>query len=55
MIRIVDGKPVWHGKSCAHCMSCIQNCPVEAIEYGQITQKKNRYRFDKYRYAAKDD
>lgn len=61
-ISIVDSRPVWTGKSCAHCMSCIQNCPVEAIEYGQITQKKKRYRFDKYRYsvpvetiAAKDD
>ena len=46
--------PVWHGKSCAHCMSCIQNCPVGAIEYGQITRKKDRYRFDKYRYVLKD-
>ena len=52
VIEIVDGKPVWRGKSCAHCMSCIQNCPVEAIEYGQITQKKKRYLFQKYRYAA---
>ena len=55
LIEIIDGKPVWHGKSCAHCMSCIQNCPAEAIEYGQITQKKRRYRFDKYRYASKLD
>ncbi len=53
-IEIVDGRPVWHGKSCAHCMSCIQNCPAEAIEYGQITQRKNRYRFEKYRYVLKD-
>ena len=35
-------------------MSCIQNCPTEAIEYGQITQKKKRYRFEKYRYALND-
>ena len=55
LIEIIDGKPVWRGKRCAHCMSCIQNCPVEAIEYGQITQNKRRYRFDKYRYAAKSD
>ena len=52
-IEIQDGKPVWIGKSCSHCMSCIQNCPAEAIEYGEITQKKNRYRFEKYKYAAK--
>ena len=51
-IEIVDGKPVWRGRSCAHCMSCIQNCPTEAIQYGDITQKKKRYRFDKYRYAS---
>lgn len=54
VIECVDGRPVWRGKSCAHCMSCIQNCPVGAIEYGQITQGKNRYRFEKYRYALKD-
>lgn len=53
-IEVVNGKPVWRGKSCAHCMSCIQNCPVEAIEYGEITPRKKRYRFDKYRYAAGD-
>lgn len=50
-IKIADGRPTWSGGSCAHCMSCIQNCPTEAIEYGQITQKKQRYRFEKYRYA----
>ena len=53
MIEIVDGRPAWRGKSCAHCMSCIQNCPTGAIEYGQITQKKDRYRFEKYQYALK--
>ena len=52
MIEIVDGRPAWRGKSCAHCMSCIQNCPVEAIQYGNITQKKKRYLFEKYRYAS---
>jgi len=52
VIELVDGKPVWNGKGCAHCMSCIQNCPTEAIEYGERTQRKRRYRFDKYRYAA---
>jgi len=52
VIEMVDGRPVWRGKSCSHCMSCIQNCPVQAIEYGQITQKKKRYQFEKYRYAA---
>lgn len=53
VISLRDGKPVWNGKRCAHCMSCIQNCPVNAIEYGDITQKKKRYRFDKYRYVLR--
>ena len=54
VIEIVQKKPVWHGKSCAHCMSCIQNCPTEAIEYGKITQKKKRYIFRKFQYASKN-
>lgn len=46
-------RPTWDGKSCSHCMACIQNCPAGAIEYGFITQDKKRYRFEKYKYAAK--
>lgn len=53
VISIVYGKPVWNGVYCAHCMSCIQNCPAGAIEYGQVTQQKKRYLFDRYRYALK--
>ncbi|MCR5687440.1 MAG: EFR1 family ferrodoxin [Lachnospiraceae bacterium] len=49
IIHIENRKPVWNGSSCAHCMSCIQNCPTEAIEYGNITQKKKRYVFRKYK------
>ena len=55
LIHLEDGKPVWSGKGCAHCMSCIQNCPAEAIEYGDITPGKKRYLFKKYRYAAERD
>lgn len=52
VIRLdANQRPVWTKRSCAHCMACIQNCPAEAIEYGDITQKKPRYRFDKYRRA----
>jgi ferredoxin len=46
-----NGKPVWKGKTCAHCMSCIQNCPAAAIEYGKKTKGKKHYYFEKYRYA----
>ena len=43
-----SGRPVWDAKMCAHCMSCIQNCPFEAIDYGDITPPKKRYTFDRY-------
>ncbi len=58
VITLRNGKPEWNGKSCAHCMGCIQNCPVCAIEYGHVTQKKKRYLFKKYDYVLggiKDD
>ena len=41
-IAIVDKKPVWSNQ-CTHCMACISNCPVKAIEYGNITQNKEPY------------
>ncbi len=50
-ITLDKGLPVW-GNQCTHCMACIGNCPTEAIEYGAITQKKERYNFGKYRYVA---
>lgn len=37
-----QGRPVW-GKNCTHCMACIAGCPVQAIEYGNKTQKRHRY------------
>jgi len=46
-IVLQDKKPVW-GNNCTHCMACIGNCPVEAIEYGNITQTKDKYNFGKY-------
>ena len=46
-VKIVDKKPVW-GNNCTHCMACIGNCPVNAIEYAEITQNKERYTFKKY-------
>lgn len=52
-IKMVDKKPVW-GKTCTHCMACIANCPVDAIQYGNITQTKERYNFNKYKYVVKN-
>ena len=46
-IRIENGKPVWESP-CAHCMACILNCPRDAVEYGEITQGRNKYHIRKY-------
>ena len=50
-ITIEDKKPVWHN-NCTHCMACIGNCPTQAIEYGEISQKKEQYNFGKYKYVV---
>lgn len=50
-ISLQDRRPLW-GSACTHCMACIGNCPTEAIEYGCITQGKEKYNFSKYSYAA---
>lgn len=49
-IEMVDRKPIWKDQ-CTHCMACIGNCPVRAIEYGTITLDKDPYNFGKYRYT----
>ena len=41
-IKLTDKKPVW-GKECTQCQACICSCPVEAIEYGNKSQGKERY------------
>lgn len=41
-IRLENGKPVWL-HHCEHCVACISWCPTQAIEYGNITQKRRRY------------
>ena len=46
-IRMENGKPRWE-KPCAHCMACIGNCPVEAIEFGAVTQKKKKYNLKRF-------
>ena len=52
-IKLEDKKPVW-GDKCTHCMACIGNCPVSAIEYGTITKDKEPYHFKKYKYVVKE-
>lgn len=52
-IKIIDKKPVWENQ-CTHCMACIGNCPVNAIEYGTITKNKEPYNFGQYEYVIDD-
>lgn len=41
-ITLVDKKPVWK-QNCMACVSCIQACPVAAIQYDKKTQNTGRY------------
>lgn len=41
-IQMSQNKPIW-GTRCTQCMACICGCPVEAIEYKNKTQGKERY------------
>ncbi|MDE6659951.1 MAG: EFR1 family ferrodoxin, partial [Eubacterium sp.] len=41
-IKLIDGKPKWED-NCTHCMACICNCPIGAIEYGNASKGKPRY------------
>ncbi|MEG1937435.1 MAG: EFR1 family ferrodoxin, partial [Rikenellaceae bacterium] len=41
-ITMIDGKPTW-GNTCVQCTACIHRCPVQAIEWGKVTQTKGRY------------
>ena len=34
-------------------MACIGNCPTGAIEYKNITRKKEKHNFGKYKYVVK--
>ncbi len=43
-ISLKDNKPVWNGK-CYQCLSCINRCPKQAIQYGNKTKKRSRYYF----------
>jgi ferredoxin len=42
-IKIENNRPIW-GSYCEMCLACIQNCPVEAIQWGKRTKKRSRYR-----------
>ncbi len=42
-IKMVNGKPSWVKDKCAQCLSCINRCPVKAIQYGERTKTQGRY------------
>jgi ferredoxin len=42
-ITLSDGRPQWHHK-CEQCLACLHWCPGEAIQIGNKTTKKKRYR-----------
>lgn len=42
-VALVNGRPQWH-HNCEQCMTCLQWCPREAIQIGDKTQQRRRYR-----------
>ena len=38
-----QGKAVIFGDKCISCCACVQYCPKEAINFGNITKKRERY------------
>jgi ferredoxin len=41
-VNLAGGKPAWRHK-CEQCLSCLQWCPRESIQYGKKTPKYERY------------
>lgn len=37
------GKPIFQG-NCEHCLGCLHACPVEALDWTELTKGKARYR-----------
>ncbi len=42
-ILMAEGRPRWQ-HHCEQCLACIHHCPQEAIQYGEETSDKARYR-----------
>ena len=40
------GKPVWNNARCTLCLSCVHNCPVNAISYGPTSKKNGQYTYE---------
>lgn len=41
-IIIMNGMPTWRGH-CEQCMACLQWCPKQAIQFKQVTKRRERY------------
>ena len=46
-ISLRDGKPQWAAR-CFQCMRCINECPMQAIQYGKATAGRRRYAIQAY-------
>ena len=42
-IKMEEGRPSWL-HHCEHCVACISWCPARAIQYGEKTEGRRRYR-----------
>ena len=42
-IKRPAGLPVWR-HNCVECLGCLHICPVQAVDYGEITKGRHRYR-----------
>ena len=40
------GKPVWINSRCSICLSCVHNCPANAISYGPTSKKNGQYIYE---------
>ncbi|MCL2493337.1 MAG: EFR1 family ferrodoxin [Clostridiales bacterium] len=49
-IQMENGKPKWLGH-CERCVACVSWCPENAIEYGDKTQGRRRYRNSRIKAA----
>lgn len=45
---ILDGRIKFVDRHCDGCMACIHICPTEAIQFGDITKRKERYMHPEY-------
>lgn len=46
VIEMNEGKPRWVKDRCTMCLACVHRCPESAINYGNFTKKKDRYKIE---------